>query len=90
MPITAVVAAYNEEKTIAAVLRALTSSPSEIVFVPYDEAYEAGFEDMQRRVPDLTKIHNLIGYKPTVSLDEILARVIASCREELALDSAAS
>ena len=59
-------------------VKALTGSASEIVLVPYDEAYEAGFEDMQRRVPDLTKIHRLVGYAPTVGLDEILHRVIAA------------
>jgi UDP-glucose 4-epimerase len=48
--------------------------------VPYDEAYEAGFEDMPRRVPDLTKIKELIGYEPTVQLDEILLAVIESIR----------
>ena len=49
--------------------------------IPYDEAYEAGFEDMPRRVPDLTKLHKLIGYEPTVELDEILAKVIESFRQ---------
>jgi UDP-glucose 4-epimerase len=53
------------------------------VLVPYDEAYEAGFEDMPRRVPDLTKIHKLVGYAPTVELDEILHRVIAEARKAL-------
>jgi UDP-glucose 4-epimerase len=53
-----------------------TGSSSEIVFVPYDQAYEEGFEDMPRRIPDLTKIRRL-GYEPKVQLDEILDRVIA-------------
>ena len=44
--------------------------------VPYDEAYEAGFEDMPRRVPDIGKIAALIGYQPRVDLDETLRRVI--------------
>jgi UDP-glucose 4-epimerase len=48
--------------------------------VPYDEAYEAGFEDMPRRVPDLAKIKELIGYEPTVQLDDILLAVIESIR----------
>ena len=52
-------------------------SKSEIVLVPYDQAYEEGFEDMPRRVPDLAKIRALIGYEPKVHLDEILDRVIA-------------
>ncbi len=64
-------------------VKALTNSTSNIVLVPYDEAYEAGFEDMPRRVPDLTKIHQLVGYAPTVGLDEILHGVIAQSREAL-------
>jgi len=44
--------------------------------VPYDEAYESGFEDMPRRVPDLTKVHRLIGYRPQYTLDDILNQVI--------------
>ena len=53
-----------------------TGSKSEIVLVPYDKAYEEGFEDMLRRVPDLTRVRTLIGYEPAVHLDEILDRVI--------------
>jgi UDP-glucose 4-epimerase len=56
----------------------MTGSASPIVKIPYDQAYEAGFEDMPRRVPDISKIKALIGYTPTVELDEILSRVIAS------------
>ena len=44
--------------------------------IPYDQAYEAGFEDMPRRVPDISKIRGLVGYEPKVQLDEILTRVI--------------
>ena len=54
-----------------------TGTRSEIVMVPYDQAYEEGFEDMQRRVPDLGKLRALMGYEPQVHLDEILDRVIA-------------
>jgi len=61
---------------LAEQVRALTGGRSEIVKIPYDQAYEAGFEDMPRRVPDLAKIGHLVGYKPEVGLDEILARVI--------------
>jgi UDP-glucose 4-epimerase len=68
-------------------VKALTASRSPIVLVPYDEAYEAGFEDMPRRVPDLTKIRELVGYAPTVSLDDILRRVIEAMR--LSLEDAA-
>jgi UDP-glucose 4-epimerase len=58
-------------------IKALTDSQSPITFLPYDKAYEAGFEDMHRRVPDTTKLRNLIGYEPTFGLDEILKDVIA-------------
>ncbi len=51
-------------------------SKSEIVLVPYEKAYEEGFEDMHRRVPDLSKLRALTGYQPQVQLDEILDRVI--------------
>ena len=70
----------REEVTIrelAERVKARTGSKSEIVTVPYDQAYEEGFEDMRRRVPDLTKVHALVGYEPKVHLDEILDRVIA-------------
>jgi UDP-glucose 4-epimerase len=63
---------------LAARIKQMTGSQSPIVKIPYDQAYEAGFEDMPRRVPDISKIRALIGYEPTVELDEILTRVIAS------------
>ena len=53
-----------------------TGSKSQIKYIPYDEAYPAGFEDMQRRIPDLTRIASLIGFRPTLSLDDILNDVI--------------
>jgi UDP-glucose 4-epimerase len=59
-----------------------SGSNSPITFVPYDEAYEAGFEDMPRRVPDITKISQLIGYEPKVDLEDIVSRVIAHMREQ--------
>ena len=62
---------------LAEKVKAMTKSKSEIVLVPYEEAYEEGFEDMSRRVPDTSKIAKLIGYEPTVSLEQILERVIA-------------
>ncbi len=74
----------TEEVTIEALARrtvALARSSSEIVFVPYDEAYEVGFEDMRRRVPDITKVRSLIGWEPRVDLDGILDSVIAYERE---------
>ncbi|MBD0371753.1 MAG: GDP-mannose 4,6-dehydratase [Pyrinomonadaceae bacterium] len=69
----------NEEVTIrelAEQVKALTNSNSEIIFVPYDEAYEEGFEDMPRRVPDITKVQALVGFRPQMSLDGILKSVI--------------
>jgi UDP-glucose 4-epimerase len=54
----------------------LTGSSSEITLVPYDVAYEEGFEDMQRRLPDTAKIRERIGWQPTKALDEMLADVI--------------
>ncbi len=58
----------------------LTGSSSSIKVIPYEEAYGAGFEDMHRRVPDLTKIRQLIGYQPTCTLDMILQDVIAEMK----------
>jgi UDP-glucose 4-epimerase len=57
-------------------VKELTGSKSEIVTVPYDEAYEEGFEDMPRRVPDTSKVEALVGFRPTVKLDDILQSVI--------------
>ena len=68
-----------QEITIQALaerVRELSGSDSTIKLIPYDEAYESGFEDMPRRVPDLTRIEGLIGYEPTHKLDEILTQVI--------------
>src|SRR5580765_3039659 len=65
---------------LAGKIKSMTGSQSPIVKIPYDQAYEAGFEDMPRRVPDIAKIRALVGYEPTVHLDEILARVIESLR----------
>jgi len=70
----------NEEISIfklAEKVKELTNSDSEIVFVPYDEAYEEGFEDMPRRVPDITKINELVGFRPEMTLDGILQSVIS-------------
>ncbi|HJQ38678.1 MAG TPA: GDP-mannose 4,6-dehydratase [Thermoanaerobaculia bacterium] len=70
----------NEEVSIGELakrIRELTNSNSEIVFIPYDEAYEEGFEDMPRRVPDIAKVGALVGFKPETSLDGILKEVIS-------------
>jgi UDP-glucose 4-epimerase len=65
---------------LAEQVRRLTGSASPIVRVPYDEAYQPGFEDLRRRVPDLGKAERLVGYRPRVALDETLRRVIADLR----------
>jgi UDP-glucose 4-epimerase len=64
-------------RDLAVLIKEKTRSKSEIVFIPYDQAYEAGFEDMQRRLPDLSKIQRLIGYRPSLDLPEIIDRIIA-------------
>jgi UDP-glucose 4-epimerase len=69
----------NQEITIldlAHRIKELTQSSSEIVFVPYDEAYEEGFEDMPRRIPDISKVGELVGFRPNMNLDGILKSVI--------------
>jgi UDP-glucose 4-epimerase len=71
-------------RALADRIKTVTGSRSPIVLVPYEEAYEAGFEDMPRRVPALDKIRALIGYEPTVRLDEILDRVVRHCQSDLA------
>lgn len=70
----------DEETTIdnlAGMVKELTASKSAIEHIAYERAYEEGFEDMRRRVPDLTKIRETIGYEPRVSLSELLERVVA-------------
>jgi UDP-glucose 4-epimerase len=60
----------------------MSASESRIILIPYAKAYKDGFEDMMRRVPDLTKISNAIGYRPSMSLDEILLSTIKYHLEE--------
>ena len=62
--------------SLAERVRTLSGSTSTIKYVPYEEAYESGFEDMPRRVPDLTKARKMIGYQPRHTLDDILLHVI--------------
>jgi UDP-glucose 4-epimerase len=74
-----------QEVTIRALaerVRELTDSKSTIKMVPYDEAYESGFEDMPRRVPDLTKLNRLVGFTPQHTLDDILTQVIEYFRKK--------
>jgi len=59
----------------------ITKSKSEIVYIPYDRAYEEGFEDMQRRVPDTTKARKAIGFKPTINLEGIIRGVMEYQKE---------
>jgi UDP-glucose 4-epimerase len=66
------------ERVIAA-----SSSQSRIIYVPYEEAYAPGFEDMRRRVPDLAKVHQLIGYEPQFTLADTLKRVIDYERQQI-------
>jgi UDP-glucose 4-epimerase len=66
-------------------VREMTGSDSEIHVIPYDEAYEEGFEDMPRRYPDIAKVDAAIGWAPTRSLDEILSDVIQFHQAEAAV-----
>ena len=75
----------HQETTIenlARLIKELTNSPSEIKYMTYHEAYEEGFEDMPRRVPDISKIQRLIGYKPSLDLKELLQVIIDYHRQE--------
>ncbi len=65
---------------LAVLVKTMAGSCSSIQYIPYDQAYEAGFEDMPRRVPDITKIRKLVGYEPKVKLDEIIRKVIDHMR----------
>ncbi|MBV8162444.1 MAG: GDP-mannose 4,6-dehydratase [Acidimicrobiia bacterium] len=67
---------------LATRVKELAGSESPIVFVPYEQAYGAGFEDMRRREPDTTKVRQLLGWAPTATLDDILAETIAEARAE--------
>ncbi len=76
----------NEEVSImqlAQRVRDRADSASEIKLVPYEKAYESGFEDFRRRVPSIEKIHRTIGWKPTTPLNETIDQVIAYCQEEM-------
>ena len=57
---------------------ALSESKSEVVLIPYEEAYAADFEDMMRRVPSVEKVYRLLGFKPDDNLDSILKKIITS------------
>jgi UDP-glucose 4-epimerase len=73
----------TEEITIAQLAQRVkerTGSRSAITFVPYDEAYGSGFEDMRRRLPDTSKLSRLLSDRPTTSLDQALDAIIAHLR----------
>ena len=75
----------HEEVTIrdlADRVKRITRSRSEVVRIPYTEAYAPGFEDMQRRVPDTTRINDLLGWSPRISLDDILVRMRDHIRDQ--------
>ena len=59
----------------------ITKSKSKIIYIPYDKAYEEGFEDMQRRVPDTTRVKNLVGFKPTIDLEGTIKSVVEYYRK---------
>jgi UDP-glucose 4-epimerase len=65
---------------LAARVKTMTGSCSPIHYIPYDQAYEAGFEDMPRRVPDISKIREFVGYEPKLGLEEIIRSVIEHMR----------
>lgn len=68
---------------LAEMVRAEANSSSAIVHIPYEEAYALGFEDMDRRIPDLRKLESVIDFKPSTSLQQIIAEVVAHCRTPL-------
>ncbi|NQU44311.1 GDP-mannose 4,6-dehydratase, partial [bacterium] len=68
-------------------VREKTGGRSEIRFIPFSEAYDDDFEDMTRRVPDITRVQKLIGYAPTFTIDQILDDVIGWMRSELNSDA---
>lgn len=81
----------SEEISIGALAKLITErsgSPSDVELIPYDQAYGAGFEDMDRRVPDTGKLRALIGWEPRYTLHEILRETIAEARGEVARPSA--
>ena len=69
---------------LAEVVRELTQTDSDIVLVPYAEAYAEGFEDMQRRVPDVSKLERLVGFRPRTTLEDIVRDVVTDQRSRLA------
>lgn len=78
----------NEEITILELANKIierADSKSQVCLIPYEEAFDKGFEDMRRRVPDIGKIQRATGWAPRMTLDNILDQVIAEARAELAM-----
>ena len=73
------IGSYNEISILdlAKKIIKMTNSSSEIVFISYDDAYGEGFEDMRKRIPNITKIKNTVGYLPQITLDQIIKNVIS-------------
>ena len=75
----------TEEITIEDLARRVkqrTGSSSAVEYIPYDQAYEPGFEDMMRRVPSVEKLQSITGFRPQTPLDEIIDRVASHMREK--------
>jgi UDP-glucose 4-epimerase len=73
---------------LARTVKELTNSKSSIVYVPYEQAYEPGFEDMMRRLPSVEKLYSLTGFRPQTPLPEIIDRVVAYFRQKAEIVSA--
>ncbi len=78
------IGSHNEVSILelAEKIRDYVGSKSEIVRIPYEEAYGKGFEDMRRRVPDLSKINSAIGFEPEMTLDDIIRDCVEYAKEE--------
>lgn len=81
------IAVIDLARRVAELTADVAPEPTEVRLIPYDEAYGPGFEDMERRVPDLTKVRKLTGWQPRTTLDEILAEAIAEAAAERKLES---
>ena len=68
-------------EALASLVGGRTGGSSRIIHVPYEEAYAEGFEDLGRRVPDLSRLERTIGFRPTTPIETIVDRVIADCKE---------
>lgn len=77
-------------RDLAERVKKLTNSKSPIVKIPYEEAYEEGFEDMIRRVPDISKIRELTGFEPRTSLDEIIRSIVTYQKSQCATGAASN